>query len=101
MISVIEAIQAVANVQGVNFLPAVTDVELVHGDGREYPNHPLPGVVASVATTYHHHSLPFFDHMKNHKRERLFDPAPYLPGPLIGPPPRMWLTTWTNISGSF
>lgn len=48
----------------------------------------LPCIVVSVTTTYHHHSQPFFDHMKNHKRERLFDPAPYLPGPLIGPLPQ-------------
>lgn len=73
MISVIEAIQAVTNLRRVNFLPAIKVVELVHVDGREYPNHSLPDTVASVATTYHHHSLPFFDQMKNHKRERLLD----------------------------
>ncbi|MCJ1345778.1 hypothetical protein MMC31_003987 [Peltigera leucophlebia] len=88
MVSVIEALQAVANVRRVNFLPAMTVVELVHGDGREYPIRSLPGIVASVTTTYHHNSRPFFDHMKNHKRERLFDPAPYFPGPLIGPLPQ-------------
>ena len=88
MVSVIEAIQAVANVRRVNFLPAITVVELVHGDGREYPIHSLPGIVASVTTTYHHNSLPFFDHMKNHKRERLCNPANYLPGPQIGPLPQ-------------
>lgn len=101
MISVIEAIQAVANVRRVNFLPAITVVELVYVDGREYPDHSLPSTVASVAPTYHHHSLPFFDQMKNHKREGLLDPEPYLPGPLIGLSPRMWLTTWTNPSGVF
>lgn len=37
MVSVIEALHAVANVRRVNFLPAMTVVELVHGDGREYP----------------------------------------------------------------
>lgn len=73
MISVIEAIQAFANLRRVNFLPAIMVLELVHVDGREYPNHTLPGTVASVATTYHHPSLPFFDQMKNHKRGRLSD----------------------------
>lgn len=77
MVSVIEALQAVANVRRVNFLPAMTVVELVHGDGREYPIRSLPCIVASVTTTYHYHSQPFFDHMKDHKQERLFDPAPY------------------------
>lgn len=38
MISVIEAIQAVANLRRVNFLPAITVVDV---DGREYPNHSL------------------------------------------------------------
>lgn len=73
MVSVIEALQAVAEVRRVNFLQAMTAVELVHGDGPEYLIRSLPGILASVTTTYHHQSRPFFDYMKNHKRERLFD----------------------------
>ena len=36
MVSVVEALQAVANVMRVNFLPAMAVVELVPGYGREY-----------------------------------------------------------------
>lgn len=91
MVSVIEALQAVANVRRVKFLPAMTVVELVHGDGREYPIRSLPGIVASVTTTYHHQSRPFFDHMKNHKRERFFDPAPLPPWPANRSSPSGWV----------
>lgn len=70
-----------------NFLPLMIVVELIYGDGRDYPRRSLPGIVAGVATTYHHGPLPFLEDMKYHNRERLLDPTPYLQGPLIGPPP--------------
>lgn len=88
MIEVIEALSTRANVRRVNFLPLMIVVELIHGDGRDYPRRSLPGIVAGVATTYHHGTLPFLDDMKYHNRERLLDPTPYLQGPLIGPPPQ-------------
>lgn len=56
--------------------------------GRDYPRRSLPGIVAGVATTYHHGPLPFFDDMNYYKRDRLLDPAPYLRGSLIGPLPK-------------
>lgn len=83
MIEVIEALSTRANVHRVNFLPLLIVVELIHGDGRDYPRRSLPGIVAGVTTTHHHGLLPFFDDMKYHNRERLPDPAPYLRGPLI------------------
>lgn len=88
MIEVIEALSSRGNVRRVNFLPLMIVVELIHGDGRDYPRRSLPGIVAGVATTYHHGPLPFFDDMKYHNRERLLDPTPSLQGPLIGPPPK-------------
>lgn len=68
MISVIEAISSLANVRRANFLPAMTVADLDHGEGRKYPRHSLPGIVAWVTATYHHNPLPFFDHMETMTR---------------------------------
>jgi hypothetical protein len=88
MIAVISALLPLAEVRRVNFCPSSIVVELVYGDGRVYKNASLPGVVASFPTTYHHDSVPFFQSMRDHTRERLLDPSHHLPGLGIGPLPQ-------------
>lgn len=88
MIAVISALLPLAEVRRVNFCPASIVVELVYGDGRVYPDASLPGYVARLPTTYHHDSVPFFQSMRDHTRERLLDPSHHLPEPGIGPLPQ-------------
>lgn len=85
MIEVIETLSIRACVRRVNTLPLMTVVELIHGDGRDYPRCTLPGIFAGVATTHHHGSLPLIEDMEYHNHKRLIDPAPYLWGHRMGP----------------
>jgi hypothetical protein len=88
MTDVISVLMQLVDIKRVSFLPTSIVVELVYGDGRVYTNGSLPAVVAGLTTSYHHDSVPFFNSMKDHTRERLLDPGRYLPGPLIGPLPQ-------------
>lgn len=75
MIEVIATLSARATMRRVNFLPLMTLVELIPGDGREYPRRSLPGIVAGLQpriTT----ALTLLDDMKYHNRERLLSVTP-------------------------
>lgn len=88
MIEITEALTRLANVRRVNFTMVHILVELVWGDGRQYPDSSLPGKVAGRPTHYHHESVPFFEGLTQKMRERILDPRSYLPGPSIGPLPQ-------------
>src|SRR5271168_2055247 len=85
MADVISVLMQLVNIERVHFLPTSIVVELVYGDGRVYADRSLPAFMAGLMISYHHDSVPFFESMKDHTRERLLDPGRYLPGPLMGP----------------
>ena len=87
-VEILRALAPLMNIQAITFSEAHILVELVHGDGREYDRRSLPGKVAGRPTTYHHSSEPFLATIQNLARQRTLDPAPYLPGPHIGPLPQ-------------
>jgi hypothetical protein len=88
MADVISVLMQLVSIKRVHFFPTSIVVELVYGDGRVYKNRSLPAWMAGLWMSYHHDSVPFFESMKDHTRERLIDPGRYLPGPLIGPVPQ-------------
>jgi hypothetical protein len=79
MADVISVLMQLVNIEKVHFFPASIVVELVYGDGCVYTN-TLPNFVAGLRISYHHDSVPFFESMKDHTRERLLDPSRSLPG---------------------
>jgi hypothetical protein len=87
MADVISVLMQFVSIRKVHFFPTSIVVELVYGDGRVYTNGSLPAFMAGLWISYHHDSVPFFESMKDHTRERLLDPGRYLP-PLIGPLPQ-------------
>ncbi|KAJ5081372.1 hypothetical protein NUU61_009636 [Penicillium alfredii] len=76
-IMVLTALQPLADVRAILYLPNWTIVELRHGDGRVYKPKSLPGVVAGRTTLYHHEEEPFYKAMKDHTRVRAIDPQQY------------------------
>lgn len=66
MVKVVSILADLVNVRRVNFFPHTIVVELVVGDGRVYARGSLPGIVAGLATTYHHASISFFDLVRSH-----------------------------------
>jgi hypothetical protein len=88
MADVISVLMEFVSIKKVHFFPTSIVVELVYGDGRVYTNGSLPAFMAGLWVSYHHDSVPFFESIKDHTRERLLDPGRYLPGPLIGPLPQ-------------
>jgi len=88
MADVISVIMQFVSIKKVHFFPTSIVVELVYGDGRVYMNGSLPAFMAGLWISYHHDSVPFFESMKDHTRERLLDPGRFLPGPLVEPPPQ-------------
>lgn len=55
----------------------MTVIDLVYNDNRIYNAKSLSGVIAGRANLYHHDATPFFDTMRDFKRERRIDPASY------------------------
>lgn len=73
-IAVLTALERLADVRAIVYLPRLTVVELRHGDGRTYGPRTLPGVVAGRTTVYHHAEEPFYKSMKDYTRVRVVDP---------------------------
>ncbi|KFY00596.1 hypothetical protein O988_03219 [Pseudogymnoascus sp. VKM F-3808] len=61
---ILTALEPLANVHRVIYMPYWTLVELEIGDGREYKDFSLPGTVGGRTTLYHHAEEPFLDRMK-------------------------------------
>ena len=101
MADVISVLMQLVNIKKVHFLPTSIVVELVYGDGRVYTNRSLPAFMAGLMISYHHDSVPFFESMKDHTRERLLDPSRYLLGPLMEPSLKMERTTSASPRGAF
>lgn len=85
-IGILTALENLVNAKSITFLPSMTVVDLVHDDNRIYDAKSLPGIVAGRSTLYHHDASPFFNEMRDLKRERRIDPARY-EIPEIGPLP--------------
>jgi hypothetical protein len=81
------ALQSMANVREIIYMPHWTIVELEYGDGRIYEPKSLPGTVAGRTTLYHHAEARFYKSMKNMTRARRVDPAQH-PPINIGPMPQ-------------
>ncbi|KAH8682817.1 hypothetical protein BGZ60DRAFT_398780 [Tricladium varicosporioides] len=81
------ALEPIANVREIIYMPHWTIVELEYGDGRNYEPKSLPGIVAGRTTLYHHAEAPFYESMKNKARERRIDPSQY-PSANFGPMPQ-------------
>jgi hypothetical protein len=99
MNTVIDALQRIANIRRVNFLATGIIVELQVGDASRYPMMTMPGIVAGANTNYHYSELPFFKSMSTRTRERLIDPARYVP--LGGPLPQdntNYLVEWSKLT---
>lgn len=76
-IAILTALESLANPKSIIFLPSMTVVDLAHNDSRIYNPKSLPGVVAGRTTLYHHDATPYFNTMRDLKRERRIDPAGY------------------------
>ena len=83
---VISVLMQFVSIKKVHFFPTSIVVELVYGDGRVYTNGSLPAFMAGLMISYHHDSVPFFESMKDHTRERLVDPSRYLLLPALHRP---------------
>jgi hypothetical protein len=76
-ITLLTALEPIANIRGVIYMPHWTVVELEYGDGRVYEAKSLPGIVGGRTTLYHHAEAPYFKSLKNATRARRIDPAQY------------------------
>ncbi|KAJ5894096.1 hypothetical protein N7495_005787 [Penicillium taxi] len=76
----LEALEQLANVRAVMFLPYWTILELDHRDGRLYGKGSLPGVVAGRTALYHHAEAPFFTTMRSQTRARFINPLQQING---------------------
>ncbi|KGO51703.1 hypothetical protein PEX1_064730 [Penicillium expansum] len=74
-IAFLKALELLANVRAVVYLPWWTVVELEYGDNRVYDCRSLPGTVAGRTAYYHHEEAPFYESMKTRTRHRQFEPA--------------------------
>jgi hypothetical protein len=86
-IALLMALQPIANVREIIYMPHWTIIELEHGDGRNYEPKSLPGTVAGRTTLYHHAEARFYKSMKNMTRARRVDPAQH-PPTNFGPMPQ-------------
>ncbi|KFY47121.1 hypothetical protein V494_00165 [Pseudogymnoascus sp. VKM F-4513 (FW-928)] len=81
-IAILTALEPIANVRAIIYMPIWTIVELEYGDGREYQLASLPGTVGARTTLYHHEEEPFYKTMSKMARDRKLDPAQSsIPGP--------------------
>ena len=85
-IGILTALENLANVESITFLPSLTVIDLTHDDNRIYDAKSLPGIVVGRSTLYHHDACPFINEMRDLKRERRIDPAGY-EIPEVGPLP--------------
>ncbi|EPE25018.1 hypothetical protein GLAREA_11599 [Glarea lozoyensis ATCC 20868] len=85
--AILTALQPLASVREIIYMPHWTIVELEYGDGRHYEPRSLPGTVAGRTTLYHHAEARFYKSMKNMTRARRIDPAQHPPMNL-GPMPQ-------------
>lgn len=85
-IGILAALENLVNVESIMFLPSMTVIDLARDVNRIYDAKSLPGIVAGRSTLYHHDACPFFNEMRDLKRERRIDPARY-EIPEIGPLP--------------
>ena len=99
-VAVLKALEPLANIRAVVYLPWWTVVELVYGDNRVYGPRSLPGTVAGRTTIYHHEEAPFYSSMKNLTAARRLDLAQQ------EEPPRMLLQgkhikagSWAEVYG--
>ncbi|KAI2731885.1 hypothetical protein CBS147332_1024 [Penicillium roqueforti] len=74
-ITVLEALEPLAHVRAVMYLPSWIIIELEYGDSRVYELKSLPGIVAGRTALYHHAVAPFHKKMKNLTRGQQLDPA--------------------------
>ncbi|KAL5324693.1 hypothetical protein ACEPPN_009241 [Leptodophora sp. 'Broadleaf-Isolate-01'] len=86
-VAILTALQPMANVRAIFYMPHWTIVELEYGDGRVYEPKSLPGIVGGCTTLYHHAEAPFYDSMRNMTRARRVDPAQHSTAG-IGPMPQ-------------
>jgi hypothetical protein len=74
-VALLTALEPIANLRAIIYMPHWTIVELEYGDGHAYEPKSLPGTVAGRTTLYHHAEAPFYKSMKNMTRARRVDPA--------------------------
>lgn len=86
-INLLTALQPIANVRAIFYMPNWTIVELEYGDSRVYEPKSLPGTVGRRAALYHHAEAPFYNSMKSMTRARCVDPAQHSTAG-IGPMPQ-------------
>lgn len=84
--AILTALQPLANVREVIYMPHWIIVELEYGDGRVYEPGSLPGI-AGRTTLYHHAEAPFHRGMRNMTQARRVDPALH-PPTKTGPMPQ-------------
>ncbi|CAG7942209.1 unnamed protein product [Penicillium nalgiovense] len=83
-VAFLKALEPLANVRAVMYLPSWTVVELEYGDGRVYEPQSLPGVIGGRTVLYHHLQSPFYETTKNFTQTRELDPSEHVTsfGPL-------------------
>ncbi|KFY75255.1 hypothetical protein V498_09936, partial [Pseudogymnoascus sp. VKM F-4517 (FW-2822)] len=74
-IAILTALEPIANVRAIIYMPHWTIVELEYGDGRIYQPESLPGIVGARTTLYHHEEEPFYNTMSTMAQDRRLDPA--------------------------
>ncbi|ELR07047.1 hypothetical protein VC83_03350 [Pseudogymnoascus destructans] len=79
-VSILEALQPIANVCSIIYMPYWTIVELEYNDGRVYEAKSLPGTVGNRTTLYHHEETPWHKKMSQRTLTRTFDPAQHQSG---------------------
>ncbi|KAJ5375059.1 hypothetical protein N7517_007065 [Penicillium concentricum] len=63
--TLLKALEPLANIRPVMYLPSLTIIELEYGDSRVYGPRSLPGIVAGRTTIYHHSESPVYKSMKS------------------------------------
>lgn len=74
-VAILTALEPLANVRAIIYMPHWTIVELEYGDGRIYQPRSLPGVVGGRSCLYHHEEAPFYTTMGKMACDRQLDPA--------------------------
>ncbi|ELR06124.1 hypothetical protein GMDG_01998 [Pseudogymnoascus destructans 20631-21] len=74
-IAILTALEPLANVRAIIYMPHWTIVELEYGDGRVYQPGSLPGTVGVRTTLYHHEEEPFYKTLSKMTCHRRLDPT--------------------------
>ncbi|KAJ5184433.1 hypothetical protein N7491_007702 [Penicillium cf. griseofulvum] len=85
-VAFLKALEPLANVRAVVYLPSWAVLELECGDGRVYEPQSLPGVIAGRTTLYHHSQPRCYETTGNVTRARQLDPSQHVT--IFGPLPQ-------------